>query len=260
MHTRQEQLEAFSRVLDVMDTLREKCPWDRVQTNESLRENTIEEVYELCQALMDNDNRNICKELGDVLLHIVFYSKIGSENGSFDIADVCNQLCDKLIYRHPHVYGNTQVDGQGQVLQNWEQLKLKEKDGNKRVLAGVPESLPALIKAYRIQEKAAHVGFDWENAADAMAKIYEEADELKAEIDAGNKDLAESELGDLLFAVTNVARLYKIHPDNALEKTNRKFIRRFNYIEEQAIKQGRSLKEMTLAEMDALWEQAKSLE
>lgn len=260
MHTRQEQLEAFNRVLDVMDTLREKCPWDRVQTNQSLRENTIEEVYELCQALMDNDNKNICKELGDVLLHVVFYSKIGSETDSFDIADVCNQLCDKLIYRHPHVYGNTQVDGQGQVLQNWEQLKLKEKDGNKRVLAGVPDSLPSLIKAYRIQEKAAHVGFDWDSATDAMAKIYEEADELKAEIEAGNKDLAESELGDLLFAVTNVARLFKIHPDNALERTNSKFIRRFNYIEEQAIRQGRSLKEMTLAEMDALWEQAKSME
>lgn len=258
MHTRQEQLEAFNRVLDVMDTLREKCPWDRVQTNQSLRENTIEEVYELCQALMDNDNKNICKELGDVLLHVVFYSKIGSETDSFDIADVCNQLCDKLIYRHPHVYGTTQVDGQGQVLQNWEQLKLKEKDGNKRVLAGVPDSLPSLIKAYRIQEKAAHVGFDWDTAADAMAKIYEEADELKAEIESGNKDLAECELGDLLFAVTNVARLFKIHPDNALERTNSKFIRCFNYIEEQAISQGRSLKDMTLAEMDALWNQAKS--
>ncbi len=267
MNSREEQLQAFSRLLDVMDTLREKCPWDRVQTNESLRQNTIEEVFELCDALMKDDKVNICKELGDVLLHVVFYAKIGSETGDFDIADVCNRLCEKLIYRHPHIYGTTVVDGQEQVLQNWEQLKLKEKGGNKRVLAGVPDSLPSLIKAYRIQEKAAHVGFDWDSPQGALDKVSEEMREFKVEADAvalenhepEAETRAEQEMGDLLFSVVNVARLYGIHPDNALEKTNQKFISRFNYVEEKAIGQGKSLKDMTLGEMDALWNEAKSL-
>lgn len=267
MNSREEQLQAFSRLLDVMDTLREKCPWDRVQTNESLRQNTIEEVFELCDALMKDDKVNICKELGDVLLHVVFYAKIGSETGDFDIADVCNRLCEKLIYRHPHIYGTTQVDGQEQVLQNWEQLKLKEKGGNKRVLAGVPDTLPSLIKAYRIQEKAAHVGFDWDSPQGALDKVSEEMREFKVEADAvalenhepEAETRAEQEMGDLLFSVVNVARLYGIHPDNALEKTNQKFISRFNYVEEKAIGQGKSLKDMTLGEMDALWNEAKSL-
>lgn len=257
MHTREEKIEAFGKLLDVMDTLREQCPWDKVQTNQSLRQNTIEEVFELADALMKEDNENICKELGDVLLQVVFYAKIGSETDSFDIKSVCDKICEKLIYRHPHIYGNTQVDGQEQVLQNWEQLKLKEKGGNKRVLAGVPDALPSVIKAFRIQEKAAHVGFDWDSPTQAMEKVYEEFGELKQEIAAGNRALAEGELGDLLFAIINVARLYGIHPDNALELTNKKFISRFNFVEESAINQGRQLKDMTLEEMDALWNQAK---
>lgn len=257
MHSRDEKMQAFGRLLDVMDELREKCPWDRVQTNESLRQNTIEEVYELCDALIKNDNPNICKELGDVLLHVVFYAKIASETNEFDIADVCDRLCEKLKYRHPHIYGTTQVDGQKQVLENWEQLKLKEKGGNKRVLAGVPDSLPAIIKAFRIQEKAAHVGFDWDDPEGALDKVREELAELEAELRAGNPENSELELGDLLFSIINVARKYKIQPDNALEKTNGKFISRFNYIEEAAISQGRSVKDLTLEEMDALWNQAK---
>lgn len=260
MHTREEQMKAFGRLLDIMDELREKCPWDKVQTNESLRQNTIEETFELCDALIRNDTPNICKELGDLLLHIVFYAKIGSETGDFDIKDVCDKLCEKLIYRHPHIYGTVSADGQEQVLQNWEQLKLKEKGGNRRVLAGVPESLPSVVKAYRIQEKAAHVGFDWEKPEQAMEKVYEEFDELKAEISADRHDTAEQELGDLMFALINVARLYDIRPDNALEKTNRKFISRFNYVEEAAITQGRALKDMSLQEMDALWNEAKEKE
>lgn len=257
MHSREEKMQAFGRLLDVMDELREKCPWDRVQTNESLRQNTIEEVYELCDALIKNDNPNICKELGDVLLHVVFYAKIASETNEFDIADVCDRLCEKLKYRHPHIYGTTQVDGQKQVLENWEQLKLKEKGGNKRVLAGVPDSLPAIIKAFRIQEKAAHVGFDWDDPEGALDKVREEFSELETELRAGNMENSELELGDLLFSIINVARKYKIQPDNALEKTNGKFISRFNYIEEAAISQGRSVKDLTLEEMDALWNQAK---
>lgn len=259
MHSREDKMQAFGRLLDVMDTLREKCPWDRVQTNESLRQNTIEEVYELCDALIRNDNANICKELGDVLLHVVFYAKIASETQEFDIADVCDKLCEKLIYRHPHIYGNVQADNANKVLDNWEQLKLKEKGGNKRVLAGVPDSLPAVIKAFRIQEKAAHVGFDWDDPEGAMDKVHEEYAELEAELRAGNHENAESELGDLLFSIINVARKYKIQPDNALEKTNRKFIQRFNYIEESAISLERSIKDLTLEEMDALWNQAKKL-
>ena len=257
MHTREEQMKAFARVLDVMDELREKCPWDRVQTNESLRENTIEETFELCDALMKDDKAEIRKELGDLLLHVVFYAKIGSETEDFDIKDVCDALCDKLIYRHPHVFGTVQVDGQGEVLQNWEQLKLKEKGGNKRVLAGVPNALPSLIKAFRIQEKAAHVGFDWNTPQGAVDKVMEEFEELKVELEAGNSENAEAELGDLVFSIINVARMYNIHPDNALEKTNKKFIRRFNYVEEQAIKQSKNLKDMSLEEMDGYWNEAK---
>ena len=260
MHTKEEKMQAFGRLLDVMDELREKCPWDRVQTNDSLRQNTIEEVFELCDAIMKDNKADICKELGDVLLHVVFYAKIGSETGDYDIKDVCDKLCDKLIYRHPHIYGTTNVDGQEQVLQNWEQLKLKEKGGNKRVLAGVPDALPSIIKAFRIQEKAAHVGFDWDTPQQAFEKIREEYAELAHEIDANDKEKAEQELGDLLFAIINVARLYKIHPDDALERTNKKFISRFNYVEEKALSQGRQLKDMTLEEMDSLWNEAKDLQ
>lgn len=266
MHTREEQMEAFGRLLDVLDQLREKCPWDRKQTNESLRPNTIEETYELCDALMRNDRKNICKELGDVLMHVMFYAKIGSETGDFDMADVCNQQADKLIFRHPHVYppkeGAEFSDAKTseQVLQNWEQIKLKEKDGNKTVLSGVPASLPSLIKAYRIQDKARNVGFDWEKKEDVWPKVREELDELEAELAKGDKELSTNELGDFLFAVINAARLYKLNPENALERTNQKFIRRFNYIEEHSIRSGRPLTEMSLEEMDALWNEAKKLE
>lgn len=258
MHTREEQMQAFGRLLDIMDELREKCPWDHVQTNESLRQNTIEEVFELGDALLKDNKSDICKELGDILLHIVFYAKIGSETGDFDIKDVCDKLCDKLIFRHPHVFGSANVDGQEQVLQNWEQLKLKEKGGNKRVLAGVPDALPSIIKAFRIQEKVAHVGFDWRDPQGALEKVLEEYDELIAEIKAGDKEKSEAELGDLLFSIINLARLYDIHPDNALNRTNRKFIDRFNYMEESAIRQGRQLKEMSLEELDSLWNEAKT--
>ena len=282
MHTREEQMKAFGRLLDVLDQLREKCPWDRKQTNESLRPNTIEETYELCDALMRDDRKNICKELGDVLMHVMFYAKIGSETGDFDMADVCNQQADKLIFRHPHIYHPSQVGAEApkplpfgeesgerefadaktseQVLQNWEQIKLKEKDGNKTVLSGVPTSLPSLIKAYRIQDKARNVGFDWEKKEDVWQKVREELDELETELNKGDKDLSTNELGDFLFAVINAARLYKLNPENALERTNQKFIRRFNYIEEHSIRSGRPLTEMSLGEMDALWNDAKKLE
>ena len=209
-------------------------------------------------ALLKDNKSDICKELGDILLHIVFYAKIGSETGDFDIKDVCDKLCDKLIFRHPHVFGSANVDGQEQVLQNWEQLKLKEKGGNKRVLAGVPDALPSIIKAFRIQEKVAHVGFDWRDPQGALEKVLEEYDELIAEIKAGDKEKSEAELGDLLFSIINLARLYDIHPDNALDRTNRKFIDRFNYMEESAIRQGRQLKEMSLEELDSLWNEAKT--
>ena len=257
MHTREEKLEAFGRLLDVLDTLREKCPWDRKQTNESLRPNTIEETYELCDALINNDTLNICKELGDVLLHVCFYAKIGSEQEQFDIADVCNKLCDKLIYRHPHVYGDSVAENAGDVVKSWEQLKLKEKDGNKTLLSGVPASLPSLIKAYRIQDKARNVGFDWEEREDVWHKVKEEIEEYQAEIDKMDQEKATDEFGDLMFSLINAARLYHINPDNALERTNQKFIRRFNYVEQQTLKQGRSLKDMTLEEMDSLWNEAK---
>lgn len=282
MHTREEKMAAFGRMLDVLDTLREKCPWDKKQTNESLRPNTIEETYELCDALMKDDTDDICKELGDVLLHVGFYARIGEENRQFDIADVCNRLVDKLIFRHPHVYHPSQLGvldpkplpygedlGENefagaknveQVLDNWEQIKQKEKNGNKSVLSGVPVTLPSLIKAYRIQDKARHVGFDWEDKQDVWAKVREELDELEAELKHEDKERSEKELGDFLFSVINAARLYHLNPDNALEETNQKFIRRFNYIEEHSIKAGKPLTEMTLAEMDALWNEAKSKE
>lgn len=282
MHTREEKLEAFGRFLDVLDTLREKCPWDRKQTNQSLRTNTIEEVFELSDALMKDDTPNICKELGDVLLHVCFYSKIGEEQQQFDVADVCQKLADKLIFRHPHVYHPSQVGAENpkplpygedlqhndmqnadtaqKVIENWEQIKLKEKDGNKRVLSGVPDALPSLIKAYRIQDKARNVGFDWEDKGDVWKKVHEELGELEQELRKGNKENSTQELGDFLFSVINAARLYKINPDDALEKTNQKFIRRFNYIEEHSIRQGKPLTEMTLAEMDNLWNEAKKQE
>ena len=266
MHSREEKLQAFGRLLDVMDDLREKCPWDRKQTYESLRPNTIEETYELADALIKDDKADICKELGDVLLHIVFYARIGSETDDFDIADVCNQLCEKLIYRHPHVYGpDAERISKGeitvdQVLKNWEQLKVKEKDGNKRVLSGVPEALPSLIKAYRIQDKARGVGFDWDKKEDVWDKVREELGELEAELRREDKQRSTQELGDFLFSVINAARLYKLNPDNALEMTNRKFIRRFTYLEEHSIRIGKPLTEMTLAEMDAIWNEAKQQE
>lgn len=256
--TRSEKLEAFGRLLDILDELRVKCPWDRKQTNESLRTNTIEETYELREALMRDDEVNIKKELGDLLLHIVFYAKIGDEKGEFDIKDVCDSLCDKLIFRHPHVFGTAEADTAGKVEQNWEQLKLKEKGGNKTVLGGVPASLPSIVKAHRIQDKARNIGFDWEEREQVWDKVNEEFNELKAEINNMDADKMEAEFGDLFFSLINAARLYKINPDNALERTNLKFIRRFNYLEEKTKEQGRSLKEMTLAEMDEIWNEAKA--
>lgn len=260
MHTREEKLEAFGRLLDILDILRVKCPWDAKQTNESLRPNTVEEVYELADALMSDDSPNIRKELGDVLLHVVFYSKIASEKQDFDIADVCNSLTDKLIFRHPHVFGNVKADDAEQVTKNWEELKLKEKGGNKTVLAGVPAALPALIKANRIQEKAANVGFDWEKPEQVWNKVKEEAAEVEQEIKSGNASGVVQEFGDLMFAVINAARLYHVNPENALEATNRKFIRRFNHIEKRSHELSKPLRDMTLAEMDELWNEAKKLE
>lgn len=258
LHTRKEQLEAFEKFLDILDELREKCPWDRKQTNESLRPNTIEETYELCDAIVRNDSNDICKELGDVLLHVAFYAKIGSEKGDFDIKDVCDKLTDKLIFRHPHVFGDVKAETAGQVSENWEQLKLKEKDGNTSVLSGVPAALPSLVKAYRIQDKARNVGFDWEEKEQVWEKVKEEFSELQTEISHLDKDKAEAEFGDLFFSIINAARLYGINPDNALERTNQKFIRRFNYLEEKTIKQGQDLKKMDLKEMDLIWDEAKA--
>ena len=276
-------MQAFGRFLDVLDALRANCPWDKKQTNESLRPNTIEETYELCDALIKNDIPDICKELGDVLLHICFYAKIAEEKAQFDMADVCNALIKKMITRHPHVYHPSQIDAEDpkplpyvpedaeadkqtkvstvtQVLENWEQIKLKEKDGNERVLSGVPEALPSLIKAYRIQDKARNVGFDWEDRQDVWKKVREELDELEAELAHEDKERSTEELGDFLFSVINAARLYKLNPDNALEMTNRKFINRFNYIEDHSLMVGKPLKDMTLEEMDALWNEAKKNE
>lgn len=256
-HTREEKIEALGRVIDTLDILRVECPWDRKQTNASLRSNTIEEVYELAEALLNDDNSNIRKELGDVLLHILFYSKIGEEKGAFDICDVADALNSKLIFRHPHVFGEVKADNATQVEKNWEAIKLKEKDGNKSVLAGVPATLPSLIKAYRIQEKAANIGFDWEVKEQVWDKFKEEASEFQSEITAGDKKKMEAEMGDLLFSLVNVARLYGIHPDEALELTNRKFISRFNYIEQKAHELGLNIRDLSLAQMDDLWNEAK---
>jgi XTP/dITP diphosphohydrolase len=302
MHTREEQMAAFGRLLDVLDQLRSKCPWDKKQTFESLRPNTIEETYELCDALARGDMHDTMKELGDVMMHLCFYTKIGDEKGEFDIYDVLRQQTDKLIFRHPHIYHQSQVGADhplpldvyspteetptteqdttsfaqaktaDDVLQNWEQIKLKEKDGNKRVLSGVPAALPSVIKAYRIQEKARNVGFDWEQKEDVWAKVKEELGELEAELrkplpehptdeqKAALRSLQEGELGDFMFALINAARLYKLNPDNALEHANAKFIRRFTYIEEHSIRMGKPLTEMPLQEMDALWNEAKQKE
>lgn len=266
MATREEQLKAFDRLLTIMDELRERCPWDHKQTLDSLRENTIEETYELASAISAHDMTNIKKELGDVLLHIVFYAKMGSEQNQFDIADVCNALCDKLVFRHPHVYGAAEAMKYGdlqipdakdmspeEVTKLWEQVKQKEKDGNKTILSGVPDSLPSLVKAYRVQEKAANSGFDWEKPEDVWAKVKEEIQEFEEADDADK----EAELGDVLFSLVNAARLYHLRPDNALERTNRKFIQRFTYVEVEAKKQGHALKDMTLDEMEKLWQESK---
>ena len=258
-NSREKKLEAFGRLLDILDELRVKCPWDRKQTNESLRPNTIEETMELADAIMGEDDDKIRKELGDVLLHIVFYAKIGDEKGKFDIADVCDALCEKLIFRHPHVFGDEKADTAAQVLKNWELIKMSEKDGNKMVLSGVPRSLPSLIKAERVQEKAANVGFDWQQKEDVWDKVREEFGEVEAELKNDSAVDREKEFGDLFFSLVNAARLYGVRPDNALERTNRKFIARFNYIEQKANEQGRHVNELTLAEMDELWNEAKSL-
>jgi len=260
MHSQEEKIEAFGRLLEVLDTLRVKCPWDAKQTFESLRPNTIEEVYELCDALLGTDYNNIKKELGDVLLHVCFYAKIASEKKEFDIADVCDALRNKLIFRHPHIYGEVKADDADTVRRNWEELKLKEKGGNRTVLAGVPKTLPALIKANRIQEKARNVGFDWEEREQVWDKVQEEVREVSEEISSGNQANLEQEFGDLLFAVVNAARLYGVDPENALERTNRKFISRFNHLEARSHEIGKSLREMTLEEMDKLWDEAKSME
>ena len=293
MHSKEEKLAAFERLLDVQDRLRIQCPWDRKQTFESLRPNTIEETFELCDALMKRDYKNIKKELGDVLEHVMFYSIIGREDEEFDICDVCNQEADKLMFRHPFinwreegnwtvanpdmcineagqvVYKETQQEEPDEasrpstasaVEKTWEQIKQQEKDGNERVLSGVPDALPSLIKAYRIQDKARNVGFDWKEKEDVWDKVYEELEELKAELAKGDKENSTRELGDFLFSVINAARLYKLNPDNALEMTNQKFIRRFNYVEDHSMKQGKSLKDMTLEEMDKLWNEAKRQE
>ena len=260
MHNREEKIEALGRVIDTLDILRVKCPWDAKQTNESLRPNTIEEVYELCDALIKEDDQNIRKELGDVLLHVLFYAKIGEEKGAFDITDVCDALNAKLIYRHPHVFGSTHVDSTDDVLRNWEELKLKEKGGNKTVLSGVPTALPAMIKAERITEKAANVGFDWQKREDVWEKVREEIAEFAEAAESMGAEEREAEMGDVLFAIVNASRLYGINSENALEKTNAKFIRRFNHIEQRAAEMGKHLKDMTLAEMDRLWDEAQSLE
>ena len=255
MNSRAQQLEAFNRLLDIMDELREKCPWDKKQTLESLRHLTIEETYELADAILDNDLEEIKKELGDLMLHIVFYAKIGSEKKSFDIADVANSISDKLIDRHPHIYGDIEVKNEEEVQQNWEKLKLKE--GKKSVLEGVPKSLPAMVKANRIQDKVSGVGFDWEEPYQVWEKVQEELGELNEEIEKGNKERIESEFGDVLFSMVNYARFIDVNPENALEKTNKRFIHRFQYLEEAAKKQGKKIADMSLAEMNIFWNEAK---
>lgn len=257
MNSRKQKLEAFGRLLDVMDELREKCPWDKEQTNESLRANTIEETYELAEAIINNDNEEIKKELGDLLLHVVFYSKIGEEKESFDVADVCNSICDKLIFRHPHVFGDKTTKSSSDVEKSWEEIKLKEKGGNKTVLEGVPSSLPSMVKAYRIQDKARNSGFDWNEKQDVWEKVQEELGELQHEINKKNENNIEAEFGDTLFSIINAARLYGVNPDNALERTNQKFIYRFNYMEQKVKEQGGALKEMLLEDMEVLWQEAK---
>lgn len=255
MNSREKQLAAFNRLLDIMDDLREKCPWDKKQTMESLRYLTIEEVYELGDAILDKNLEEVKKELGDVLLHIVFYAKIGSEKNAFDIADVCHAISEKLISRHPHIYGNVKADNEEQVKKNWENLKLKE--GKKSVLEGVPNSLPALVKSNRIQEKVSGIGFDWEKPEQVFEKLQEELGELKHEINASNIEKMEEEFGDVLFSMVNYARFLKINPENALERTNKKFIKRFQYLEQKAKESNKTLKEMTLQEMDVFWNEAK---
>jgi len=257
MNTRSEQLAAFDRLLTIMDELREQCPWDRKQTMQTLRHLTIEETYELGDAILDNDLEEVKKELGDILLHIVFYAKIGSETQDFDIADVANGICEKLINRHPHIYGDVKVENEDEVKQNWENIKLKE--GKKSVLEGVPNGLPSLVKANRIQDKVSGVGFDWEKPEQVFEKLKEELGELQEEVEANNADKMESEFGDVLFSMVNYARFLKINPENALERTNKKFIKRFQYLEEKAKGAGKSIKDMTLAEMDVYWEEAKQL-
>ncbi len=255
MNSRKNQLEAFNRLLTIMDELREQCPWDKKQTMETLRHLTIEETYELGDAILDNDLDEVKKELGDVLLHIVFYAKIGSETNDFDIADVCNSICDKLISRHPHIYGDLEVADEEEVKQNWEKLKLKE--GKKSVLEGVPKSLPALVKASRIQDKVAGVGFDWEEPQQVFEKLQEELGELQHEINENNQEKIEAEFGDVLFSMINYSRFLNVNPENALERTNKKFIKRFQYLEGKAKEMNKSLKDMTLAEMDVFWNEAK---
>ncbi|MBP8850224.1 MAG: nucleoside triphosphate pyrophosphohydrolase [Breznakibacter sp.] len=257
---REKAIKEFERLLNIMDELREKCPWDKIQTKETLRSLTLEECYELTDAIIENRSDEIKKELGDILLHIVFYAKIGSESMGFDMADVLKSLNDKLVYRHPHIYGTESVNDAKEVLENWEQLKLKEKDGNKTVLSGVPKSLPSIIKAHRIQDKARGVGFDWEHKEQVWDKVAEELEELKVEVKKEDKDKMEGEFGDLLFSIINAARLYDIDPDSALERTNLKFINRFNYLEQKTIKQNISLKSLSLDEMNVIWEEAKRVE
>jgi len=255
LNSRKDQLKAFNRLLDIMDDLREKCPWDQKQTLESLRHLTIEETYELADAILDNDLPEIKKELGDLFLHIIFYAKIASEQKAFDIADVANAISDKLIHRHPHIYGDVNVEDEEEVKRNWEQLKLKE--GKKSVLEGVPKSLPAVVKASRIQEKVAGVGFDWEQPEQVWEKVQEELSELNEEIKAGSKENIEKEYGDVLFSMINYARFINVNPENSLEKTNKKFINRFQYLETQAKKAGKELSDMSLTEMDVFWEKSK---
>jgi XTP/dITP diphosphohydrolase len=257
MHTREQQLKAFGRLLDIMDELRSKCPWDQKQTFQSLRHLTIEETYELGEAILNNDLQEIKKELGDVLLHIVFYAKIGSETDSFDIADVANTISEKLIHRHPHIYGDVKVENEKEVKENWEKLKLKE--GKNSVLEGVPTSLPAMVKANRIQDKVAGVGFDWEKPEQVWEKVQEELLELNTEIQKGNKENIAAEFGDVLFSLINYARFIEVNPENALEKTNQKFINRFQYLEKEAKKKGKTLHQMSLAEMDVFWNAAKKI-
>ncbi|HNP68287.1 MAG TPA: nucleoside triphosphate pyrophosphohydrolase [Aequorivita sp.] len=256
MNSRKDQLKAFDRLLTIMDELREQCPWDKKQTMETLRHLTIEETYELGDAILDNDLQEVKKELGDVLLHIVFYAKIGSETNDFDIADVCNDICEKLISRHPHIYGDVNVSDEEEVKRNWENLKLKE--GKKSVLEGVPKSLPALVKASRIQDKVAGVGFDWEEPQQVFEKLQEELGELQHEVNENNQKKIEAEFGDVLFSIINYARFLKVNPENALERTNKKFIKRFQYLESKAKEMNKSLKDMTLAEMDVFWNEAKN--